>query len=71
MTSTSGAVKPMAGSLELVLELIWQHAMKHLEGTKNEVLLPMDIVSLIGSDNVDQLKNRLRYAYLPILPFPN
>lgn len=58
--ATASAVKPMSGSLDLVIELIWQHAMAHLKSTKNEILLPADINTVIGQDNVEKIKDRLR-----------
>lgn len=61
-TATATLTESVSGSLSLVVELIWQHATNHLKGTNNEVLLPLDIVSLIGPENVDKLKDRLRYA---------
>ncbi|QSS53977.1 HMG box protein [Histoplasma capsulatum var. duboisii H88] len=57
--ATASAVEPMSGSLDLVIELIWQHAMAHLKSTKNEILLPADINTVIGQDNVEKIKDRL------------
>ncbi|KKZ64523.1 hypothetical protein EMCG_01402 [[Emmonsia] crescens] len=58
-TATASVVEPMSGSLDLVLELIWQHAMTHLKSTKNEILLPADINTVIGQGNVEKIKDRL------------
>ncbi|EEH50039.1 uncharacterized protein PADG_06118 [Paracoccidioides brasiliensis Pb18] len=58
-TAMTTAADPMSGSLDLVLELIWQHAMNHLKSTKNEILLPADIDVVIGLDNVEKIKDRL------------
>ncbi|PGH26680.1 hypothetical protein AJ80_01626 [Polytolypa hystricis UAMH7299] len=58
-TTAIGSMGSMPGSLDLVVELIWQHGLKDLKNTKNEILLPIDITSLIGHDNVDKIKDRL------------
>ncbi|PGG95037.1 hypothetical protein AJ79_10305 [Helicocarpus griseus UAMH5409] len=55
---TAPTVDPMLGSRELVIELIWQHAMNHLKSTKNEILLPADINLVLGQDNVEKIKDR-------------
>ncbi|EQL36520.1 HMG domain-containing protein, variant 4 [Blastomyces dermatitidis ER-3] len=58
-TATASVMEPMSRSLDLVIELIWQHAMAHLKHTKNEILLPADINTVIGQDNVEKIKDRL------------
>ncbi|KAL1998214.1 hypothetical protein VTN02DRAFT_6634 [Thermoascus thermophilus] len=42
-----------------VTELLWQDAMRHLGSTNNEILLPTNVIDLIGQDNVDKIKARL------------
>ncbi|KAL1959620.1 hypothetical protein VTO42DRAFT_1655 [Malbranchea cinnamomea] len=58
-SSTFPTFQPMSGSMELVIELIWQHAVNNLSRTKNEILLPVDILSLIGNANLETIKGRL------------
>lgn len=55
-------MQPMSGSMELVVELIWQHAVNSLSQTRNEILLPIDILSLIGHANLETIKGRFRYV---------
>lgn len=61
-TTTFSAMQPMSGSMELVVELIWQHAVSNLSQTRNEILLPVDILSLIGHANLETIKGRFRYV---------
>ncbi|EAS35052.3 HMG domain-containing protein [Coccidioides immitis RS] len=67
---TTAGFQPMTGSKDLVVELIWQHAVNHLKKTKNEIFLPVDIISLIGGDNVEKIKNRLSTMLnMPVVAF--
>lgn len=47
-------------SMDKLAELIWQDALRHLESTNNEVLLPVNITEIIGQENVNMIKARLR-----------
>ncbi|RAH64040.1 HMG-box domain-containing protein [Aspergillus aculeatinus CBS 121060] len=42
-----------------ITELLWQDALRHLRNTNNEVLLPLNVVDIIGQRNVDKIKTRL------------
>ncbi|KAK9601303.1 hypothetical protein V6Z92_001352 [Aspergillus fumigatus] len=52
-------MKPAAESTDTLTELLWQDALRHLESTNNEVLLPINVTDMIGQDNVDKIKTRL------------
>ncbi|WEW57504.1 hypothetical protein PRK78_002971 [Emydomyces testavorans] len=68
--ATAAGLQPMNGSKELVVELIWQHAVNHLQKTKNEIFLPVDISALIGGDNVEKIKSRLSAMLnVPVVAF--
>lgn len=49
----------MEEPVDRVVELLWHDAMMHLEATNNEVILPYNVVELIGRGNVDKLVGRL------------
>ncbi|KAL4894195.1 mating type protein MAT1-2-1 [Aspergillus ambiguus] len=51
--------KPPTDSTDKLTELLWQDALRHLESTNNEVLLPVNITDIIGQDNVNKIKSRL------------
>jgi hypothetical protein len=59
-TTAFPAQQPAPGSMELVVELIWQHAMNNLAKTRNEIVLPADIISVIGPVNLEMMKSRFR-----------
>ena len=47
-------------SADKLTELLWQDALRHLGSTNNEVLLPVNVTEMIGNDNVNKIKTRLR-----------
>lgn len=49
--------------VERAVELLWHDAMMHLEATNNEVILPYNVVDLIGDENVAKIAERLSYVY--------
>ncbi|KAL4805463.1 hypothetical protein BDV18DRAFT_140950 [Aspergillus unguis] len=59
MAAVSIAMKSTAQSADNFTELLWQDALRHLSSTNNEVLLPTNVVDIIGQDNVDKIKSRL------------
>ncbi|KAA8652624.1 hypothetical protein EYZ11_012663 [Aspergillus tanneri] len=59
MTALPIDVKSTVDSTDKLTELLWQDALRHLESTNNEVLLPINITDLIGQRNVDKIKSRL------------
>nr|AZB52179.1 MAT1-2-1 [Aspergillus heterothallicus] len=59
MATVPIAMKPEAEPTDSLTELMWQDALRHLESTNNEVLLPINVPDMIGQDNVDQIKTRL------------
>lgn len=59
MTAIPIAIKAAVESTDKVTELLWQDALRHLESTNNEVLLPTNITDMIGQSNVDKIKSRL------------
>ncbi|KAI1926311.1 hypothetical protein LOZ65_002542 [Ophidiomyces ophidiicola] len=69
-TLSATGLQPTTGSKDLVVELIWQHAVNHLKKTKNEIFLPVDISSLIGGDNIEKIKSRLSAMLnVPVVAF--
>ncbi|KAL1963807.1 hypothetical protein VTN77DRAFT_7873 [Rasamsonia byssochlamydoides] len=58
MMSTA-TMNPPSQSLNQATELLWQDALRHLRFTNNEILLPANIVDLIGHRNVEEIKARL------------
>lgn len=59
MAAISIAMKSTAQSSDNITEHLWQDALSHLESTNNEVLLPTNVVEIIGQENVDKIKSRL------------
>jgi hypothetical protein len=59
MATVPIAMKSAAESTDTLTELLWQDALRHLESTNNEVLLPINVTDMIGQDNVDKIKTRL------------
>ncbi|KAE8148543.1 hypothetical protein BDV25DRAFT_158119 [Aspergillus avenaceus] len=59
MTTVPIAMKTSADSTDKVTELLWQDALRHLEATNNEVLLPINVTDIIGQGNVDKIRARL------------
>ncbi|KAF9888442.1 hypothetical protein FE257_008720 [Aspergillus nanangensis] len=59
MNTVSSANKLATESTDKLTELIWQDALRHLESTNNEVLLPVNITDMIGQSNVNKIKARL------------
>jgi hypothetical protein len=55
----STAINTNSQSLGQATELLWEDALHHLTFTNNEILLPPNIVELIGPRNVDEIKARL------------
>lgn len=51
-------------TMDIVADLIWDQAILNFGLTDNEILLPLDIASLIGSSNVERLKSQLTWDYL-------
>ncbi|KAI1919798.1 hypothetical protein LOZ12_002240 [Ophidiomyces ophidiicola] len=69
-TLSATGLQPTTASKDLVVELIWQHAVNHLKKTKNEIFLPVDISSLIGGDNIEKIKSRLSAMLnVPVVAF--
>ncbi|KAK2878239.1 hypothetical protein FQN49_001040 [Arthroderma sp. PD_2] len=69
-TATGTMSLPASGSVELVTELLWQHAMSHLQKTNNEILLPIDIRSIVGGASIEVIKNRLgKLLNTPVVAF--
>lgn len=52
-------MKSTTQSADNLTELLWQDALRHLGSTNNEVLLPTNVVDIIGQDNVEKIKSRL------------
>ncbi|KAL4860448.1 hypothetical protein BDV12DRAFT_205047 [Aspergillus spectabilis] len=52
-------MKTTTQSTDNLTELLWQDALRHLRSTNNEVLLPKNVVDIIGQDNVNKIRNRL------------
>ncbi|OOF98561.1 hypothetical protein ASPCADRAFT_1991 [Aspergillus carbonarius ITEM 5010] len=46
-------------SSDKLTELLWQDALRHLGSTNNEVLLPINVIDMIGQSNVNKIKSRL------------
>ncbi|KAE8403848.1 mating type protein MAT1-2-1 [Aspergillus pseudonomiae] len=59
MTMVPIAMKTTAESTDKLTELLWQDALRHLESTNNEVLLPINVTDMIGQSNVDKIRTRL------------
>ncbi|KAL4799418.1 hypothetical protein BDV19DRAFT_355089 [Aspergillus venezuelensis] len=59
MAAVSIAMKSTTQSADNLTELLWQDALRHLGSTNNEVLLPTNVVDIIGQDNVEKIKSRL------------
>ncbi|UDD62899.1 hypothetical protein AFCA_010198 [Aspergillus flavus] len=59
MTTIPIAMKTTAESTDKLTELLWQDALRHLESTNNEVLLPINVTDMIGQSNVDKIRTRL------------
>ena len=59
MTTVPIAMKTTAESTDKLTELLWQDALRHLESTNNEVLLPINVTEMIGQSNVDKIRIRL------------
>ncbi|EFE43237.1 mating type protein MAT1-2-1 [Trichophyton verrucosum HKI 0517] len=71
MATTSGTMPmPASGSVEFVTELLWQHAISHLQKTNNEILLPIDIRSIVGGASIEVIKTRLeKLLNTPVVAF--
>ncbi|RDW86143.1 HMG-box domain-containing protein [Aspergillus mulundensis] len=59
MAAVSIAMKSATQSPDDLTELLWQDALRHLVSTNNEVLLPTNVVDIIGQANVEKIKSRL------------
>ncbi|KAL4922173.1 hypothetical protein BDW62DRAFT_197408 [Aspergillus aurantiobrunneus] len=59
MAAVSIAMKSTTQPADNITELLWQDALRHLGSTNNEVLLPTNVVDIIGQDNVEKIKSRL------------
>ncbi|KAL6238105.1 hypothetical protein BDW75DRAFT_248004 [Aspergillus navahoensis] len=59
MAAVSIAMKPITQSPDSLTELLWKDALRHLGSTNDEVLLPTNVVDIIGQDNVEKIKSRL------------
>ncbi|KAL4940097.1 hypothetical protein BDV06DRAFT_197379 [Aspergillus oleicola] len=59
MAAISIAMKSTTQSADSLTELLWQDALRHLGSTNNEVLLPTNVVDIIGQENVEKIKSRL------------
>jgi hypothetical protein len=59
VTVTSLTTQPTSASMDCVTELLWQDALHHLDATNNEILLPTNVIDMIGNINVDKIKARL------------
>ncbi|RAL06396.1 HMG-box domain-containing protein [Aspergillus ibericus CBS 121593] len=59
MNSIPLALKHTTESSDKLTELLWQDALRHLGSTNNEVLLPINIIDMIGQSNVNKIKSRL------------
>lgn len=59
MNSIPQALKPSTESSDKLTELLWQDALRHLGSTNNEVLLPINVIDMIGQTNVNKIKSRL------------
>lgn len=46
-------------SMDRTTELLWHDALRHLPATNNEVLLPTNIMEIVGEHNVNKIKNLL------------
>lgn len=60
MATVPYTTNPTTKSSDTVTELLWKDALRHLKYTNNEVLLPTNVRDMIGQDNVDKIKSRLR-----------
>ncbi|KAL4821103.1 hypothetical protein BDW67DRAFT_180649 [Aspergillus spinulosporus] len=59
MAAVSIAMKSTTQSPDSLTELLWKDALRHLGSTNEEVLLPTNVVDIIGQDNVEKIKSRL------------
>ncbi|KAL3472665.1 hypothetical protein BJX99DRAFT_272793 [Aspergillus californicus] len=59
MATVSIAMKTTTQSADNLTELLWQDALRHLPSTNNEVLLPTNVVDMIGQSNVEKIQSRL------------
>ncbi|PWY79413.1 mating-type HMG-box protein MAT1-2 [Aspergillus sclerotioniger CBS 115572] len=59
MNSIPLALNHTTESSDKLTELLWQDALRHLGSTNNEVLLPINVIDMIGQSNVDKIKSRL------------
>ncbi|OJJ43406.1 hypothetical protein ASPZODRAFT_146122 [Penicilliopsis zonata CBS 506.65] len=59
MATVPIAIKPVVESTDTATELLWQDALRHLDYTNNEVLLPTNVIDTIGQSNMDKIKSRL------------
>ncbi|EAA60776.1 hypothetical protein AN4734.2 [Aspergillus nidulans FGSC A4] len=59
MAAVSIAMKSPTQSPDSITELLWKDALRHLGSTNDEVLLPTNVVDIIGQDNVEKIKSRL------------
>ncbi|KAL4980557.1 hypothetical protein BDW66DRAFT_125508 [Aspergillus desertorum] len=59
MAAVSIAMKSTTQSPDSLTELLWKDALRHLGSTNDEVLLPTNVVDIIGQNNVEKIKSRL------------
>ncbi|KAL2816940.1 hypothetical protein BJX63DRAFT_441305 [Aspergillus granulosus] len=59
MGTVSIAKKSTTQSPDYLTERLWQDALRNLGSTDNEVLLPTNVVDMIGQDNVEKIESRL------------
>lgn len=46
------------------MELVWENSLRNRDKVRGEILLPFNVVQLIGEYNVEVLHARFRYAFL-------
>ncbi|KAI5290442.1 hypothetical protein KEM54_001531 [Ascosphaera aggregata] len=52
-------LEEMKSGAGYMLELIWKHSESHLKETDNQILIPLDIIKILGSENLEVIKSRL------------
>jgi hypothetical protein len=57
---SSPETQSASDAADWVTELLWEDSLHHLEATNAEILLPVNVMDVIGKNNVDKIKARLR-----------
>lgn len=51
------------------MELLWENSLLHRKQTGGEIMIPFNVVALIGEDNLNVIHERLRYVTADSNPF--